>query len=255
MIIDTHAHLYLDQFAEDIDLVMERSESMGIQKILLPNIDRSTISPMMGLAEMYPQLVQPMIGLHPCSVQENWEEELAFMEEMITMDEVCGIGETGIDLYWDKTYVDEQVLSFQRQIDWARQVNKPIVIHSRESLELTSSIISEQQDGNLTGVFHCFTGDLETAHKIMDSGFMMGIGGVITYRKAQEVRDVVEQVPLEFIVLETDAPYLSPVPFRGKRNESSYLTHIVQTISEVKGVSAQEIVQVTSRNAKELFKL
>ncbi len=252
MLIDTHCHLYLPEFDKDIETVMERAFQAGVERFYLPAIDSRTMDRVINLEERYPGAAFAMAGLHPCSVKEDVEQELAFIEQLLKARNFVAIGEIGLDYYWDKTFIMQQQEAFRRQINWARQYNLPIVIHSRNATREALDIVLENLDGRLKGIFHCFSGNEQLAKEIAATGFMLGIGGVITYKNAGLAEALVD-VPLESIVLETDAPYLTPVPFRGKRNESSYLSHIVQKLADVKGVSIEMVTQVTSENALKIF--
>lgn len=253
ILIDTHAHLYLDQFSKDIGEVLERAESAGVSKILLPNIDQATEGEMLALASDYPGQCYPMMGLHPCSVKEDYKHVLDHVENALFGEgKWVGVGETGIDLYWDSTFREEQEISFRRHIEWARDLGLPIVIHSRESLDLNIGIIEEMQDGRLTGVFHCFNGTADQAARIRDAGMMMGLGGVITFKNSG-MHKVLSRLDLSSVVLETDAPYLSPVPFRGKRNESSYVKHTAEFLAASLDMELAEIAGITTGNALRLF--
>ena len=254
MFIDTHAHLYLDKFDEDIDLVIDRAKNMNIQKIFLPNIDRSTTERMLSLSDKFNSICYPMIGLHPCSVKEDYDLELNHIREMLASHTFYGIGETGIDLYWDKSTLDIQKIAFDEQISIALSNDLPIIIHSRDSLDITIDMISKRQNGNLRGVFHCFNGTVDQVKRIQEIGFYMGLGGVITYKNAG-LDKMVEMLSMDHVVLETDAPYLSPVPHRGKRNESSYIPLVASKISEIRNMPLNEIKEITSRNALKLFGL
>lgn len=251
--IDSHAHLYLEQFSKDIDEVMSRAVAEKVEKIFLPNIDSSTTEAMLGLSKEYPDRCFPMIGLHPCSVKDNYREELEHINEMLKLQEFSGIGETGIDLYWDKTFKKEQIECFEWQIERAKETKLPIIIHSRESLDLTIDIIGSNQGDDLTGIFHCFNGDIKQCKQIADMNFMMGIGGVITYKNAG-LNEMVKYLPSDHYVLETDAPYLAPVPRRGKRNESSYIRYVAEHISEYKNIPLEEVVNQTDANAEAIFR-
>jgi TatD DNase family protein len=253
-LIDTHTHLYLEQFDSDRDDMLQRAFSAGIHQLFLPNIDKDSLQPMLELCRNYPSNCFPMIGLHPTSVGEDVNEQLKVLEKALTHTKFYAIGEIGIDLYWDKTFIDAQISAFRTQLDWAKNMNLPVVIHTREAFPLILDLVEEAQDGSLTGVFHCFTGSESDAERIMDMNFMMGIGGVVTYKKSH-LPEVLQHVPLDFMVLETDSPYLPPVPYRGKRNESSYMTETALKLAEIKGVSMEEIAQVTTRNAQKLFKI
>ncbi len=253
MFIDTHAHIYSEEFREDLENMLANAELAGITDIYMPNIDSTSIDEMMQIAEKYKNC-HAMMGLHPCYVKENYKDELAIVEKYLAEHTFAGIGEIGIDLYWDKTYANEQEDAFRRQIALSKEYNLPFVIHSRDSLDMTISIVNELQDGCLSGIFHCFNGTEDQAKKIIDVGFMMGIGGVITYKNAG-VDIVVANIPMEYLVLETDAPYLSPVPYRGKRNECAYISNIAEKMAEIKGMSKSEIGVVTTFNANKLFRI
>lgn len=251
MFIDTHAHIYTEEFKDDRDIMIQNAFDLGIKKIFMPNIDSTSIADMMEVASRHSHCY-PMMGLHPCSVKENYKEELQLVEKYLENHKFYGVGEIGIDLYWDKTFAEEQVSAYKTQIAMAKNTGLPFVIHSRDSLDLTISIVRELQDGNLKGIFHCFNGTLEQAKQIMDLGFYMGIGGVITYKNAG-VDKVVAEIPMDYLVLETDAPYLSPVPYRGKRNEPAYIVNIVDKIADVHHLEVTEIANITTRNAKIVF--
>lgn len=252
MYTDTHAHLYLEHFESDIEAVITRSKSNGISKVYLPNIDNSTLDKMLYLESADQDFFRSMIGLHPGSVNANFRFELDAIQSRISLHRYSGIGETGTDLYWDRTFINEQIESFETQVDWAKKYNLPVIIHARDSMDLTIDIIKNKQDGSLKGIFHCFSGNLLQAKRIIDLGFYLGIGGVITYKK-NDLVDIVEKLPLNYFVLETDAPYLPPVPFRGQRNESSYLIYIAQKIAEIKNMSPDEIGSITSKNSDNIF--
>jgi TatD DNase family protein len=251
MFTDTHAHIYVDDFQNDLEDVLHRAGELGVKHICMPNIDSSSIAAMHDVEKKYPNCFA-MMGLHPCHINETYEEELKIVSSWLEKRRYIAIGEIGIDLYWDKTFAKEQEIAFRRQIEWAVGYKLPIVIHSRESLDLTISIVSEYKNTGITGIFHCFNGSLEQAKKIMDIGFYMGIGGVVTYKNAG-VDVVVSQIPLENIVLETDSPYLAPVPNRGKRNEPVFLVDVARKVSELSGKNIEEIAAVTTNNAKKIF--
>ena len=253
MFIDTHTHLFLEHFSEDIDEVMSRAIDRDIQRFYLPNIDRSTFDEMMALAGNYPGKALPLIGLHPCSVKENFEEELSFVDKKARGGGFFGIGETGIDLYWDKTFFEQQQESFARQIELAKELALPVIIHCRESFDEIFEIVDRLNDERLSGIFHCFTGDLSQANRIIDYGrFKLGMGGVLTFKNSGLDKTIAD-VPLQHLVLETDSPYLAPVPYRGKRNESSYLIEVAKKLGEIKGVSIEEVEEITTDNANEVF--
>jgi TatD DNase family protein len=251
MLIDTHSHLYLEEFHPDIEDVMKRAVDEGVDRIYLPAVDSSSTGMMLKLEAQYPGVCISMMGLHPCSVKENYLHELDLVSGWLLKRKFAAIGEIGLDFYWDKTFIKEQYEVFHRQIELAIRYQLPIVIHTREAMAETIEVVKKYQ-GKIKGIFHCFGGSLEEANSIIEMGFYLGIGGVVTYKKSG-LADVIEQIGLEHIVLETDSPYLTPVPFRGKRNESSYLKFIVEKIAEVKGISANEIADITTSNAQKVF--
>jgi len=254
MFVDTHTHLFLEQFTEDIDAVMSRAVSSDIQRFYLPNIDRSTFGQMMALVKKYPDHCLPLIGLHPCSVGEEFESELDFVEEKARAGGFYGIGEVGIDLYWDKTFLKEQQQALARQIELAKELALPIIIHCRDSFDEIFEVVDSLNNETLSGIFHCFTGNLEQANRIIEyEGFKMGMGGVLTFKNSG-LDKTIAGVALEHLVLETDSPYLAPVPNRGKRNESSYLVEVAKKLAEIKGVSIEEVAEITTKNANEVFK-
>ena len=255
MLVDTHTHLYLPEFDGDRDMVMLHAFEAGVSKILLPNIDATSVNPLFNLVKQYPQQCFAMMGLHPCSVKENWEDELDNCRSYLFDSDrnmFFGIGEIGLDYYWDKTFVKEQQECFRLQLKWAKELNLPVSIHSREATDDCIAIVAEQKTERLNGVFHCFSGSLEQAQKIIDLGFYLGIGGVVTFKNGG-LDKLLPNIPLEHLVLETDAPYLAPVPHRGKRNESSYLKLVVQKIAEIKLVTEEEVERVTTENALRVF--
>ena len=254
MFIDTHTHIYLDQFNDDIDNVILNAKQVGVSKMILPNVDSKTMHEMLSLAKQYPEELMAMPGLHPCSVKEDYKEELSLVKKMLDQDSYLAIGEIGIDLYWDKSFKKEQIEAFRLQINWAKERQIPFVIHSRDSLDLTIETVEEMQDGSLTGIFHCFNGTIEQANRIIDIGFYLGIGGVVTFKNAG-VDKVVKEIHLDHLVLETDAPYLTPVPYRGKRNEPSYIPIIAEKIASLHDVSIDKVAEITTRNAEKIFKL
>ena len=253
--IDTHTHLYSTEFDTDRTEVVENAIKAGVKTLLLPNIDVASIEPMYSLCAEFPQNCFPMMGLHPGYVNENWENDLAQIKQALFEKKNYAVGEIGMDLYWDKTFIEEQKKAFRIQIEWAKELNLPIVIHAREAFDEIFEILDELNDATLTGVFHCFTGTLEQAHKIQSyGGFYLGIGGVLTYKKS-ELPTVLAEIPLEQLVLERDAPYLPPIPHRGKRNESQFLLHVAEKVAEVKNCSLMEVARITSENAEKLFQL
>ena len=251
-LIDTHCHIYGKDFDKDLPAVIERAENEGVSKFYLPGIDSSVIDRMLQTEQQYPGKCLAMMGLHPCSVNAGYRQELALVEEWLGRRRFAAVGEIGLDFYWDKTFMEQQYDAFRQQLELARQHDLPAVLHSRDSLDESIGVVRSLQDGRLSGIFHCFGGTLEQAQKIIDLGFYLGIGGVVTYKNAG-LGPVIEQLSLDHIVLETDAPYLTPVPFRGKRNESSYLTYVVQKLSELKQVPEEEVAAITTRNAQKIF--
>lgn len=254
MFIDTHAHLYADELIEDIENVVKRAQNNGVGQIFMPNIDSSSIAKMNSIHKAFPSICYPMIGLHPCYVKDNYKEELAEVDNQLVNQKYYGIGETGIDLYWDKTFIKEQKMAFAHQIQLSKDHNLPIIIHSRESLDITIDMISNYQDGSLRGIFHCFNGTIPQCRQVADLGFMMGLGGVITFKKAN-LGDMVNYLPDEHLLLETDAPYLSPTPHRGKTNESSYIPLVAMKIAEFKEIPIAAVKEITSRNAANIFNI
>ena len=251
-LIDTHTHLYVEEFQEDIDAVISRAAEEGVEKFYLPAIDSSETKSMLDLEKRFPGRVYAMAGLHPCSVKENYKEELKKIEQQLSERELAGIGETGLDFHWDTTFKKEQVESLHIHAQLAIEYNRPMVIHTRNSMQETIDVIKEYKSQNLYGIFHCFGGTLKDAHEIIDSGFSLGIGGVLTFKNSG-LADIIKDIDLKYLVLETDSPYLAPAPFRGKRNESSYLKYIVHKLAEVKSISIENAAQQTSKNAEFLF--
>jgi TatD DNase family protein len=252
--IDTHAHIYADQFDPDRSDMLHRAEEKGIGKIFMPNIDHTSVDGMLELERQHPALCFPMMGLHPCSVNKDFEKELYVVESWLSKRKFAAVGEMGTDLYWDKTFWDQQVEAFKIQVSWAKKYRLPIVVHCRESIEQTIALTETLQDGNLTGIFHCFTGDEKQADKLIKLGFYLGIGGVATFKKGG-MESVLPSIPLDRIVLETDSPYLTPTPHRGKRNEPSYIPLIGERVAELKNISIDELKKVTTENALKLFQL
>lgn len=250
--IDTHTHLYLDKFAEDRDAVIQRAIDQSIKRMYLPNIDRSSIDDMLALEQKYPEYCFAMMGLHPCSVGPDYREQLAIVKDWLEQRDFKAVGEIGMDLYWDKTYRTEQEEVFRIQAGWAMERELPIVIHSRETIDLLIDLMQDIGDKRLFGIFHCFTGTAAQARAIIDLGFVLGIGGVATFKNAGLDKTLAE-VPLEKLVLETDSPYLAPAPFRGKRNESSYLIKVAEKLSTIYGVGLDTVAQITTDNAKMIF--
>ena len=254
ILADSHTHLYLEQFDHDRSMVVENAIAKGVQYMLLPNIDRDSIPGMLALADAYPENCIPMMGLHPTSVKADFRLQLDEVEKWLSQLAFCAVGETGIDLYWDKTFRAEQEISFREQIRLAGKYDLPVVIHSRNSFNEIIAILEDEKHDAMRGVFHCFSGDEEDAAKAISLGFMLGIGGVLTYKNSG-LGEVINKVSLNYLLLETDAPFLAPVPHRGKRNESAFLPEIAMKLAEVKNVSPEEIAAITTRNTKKLFKI
>ena len=257
MFIDTHTHLYAEEFEQDRTEMIERALKSGIEKLFLPNIDVESIQPMLDLVEKYPTHFYPMMGLHPGYIKEDWESQLAQIETEFrnNSDKYIAIGEIGMDLYWDKTFVKEQAIAFERQVLLAKEFDLPIIIHAREAFDESFEILDQLNDEKLKGIFHCFTGNLDQANHILNYGnFILGIGGVLTYKKAA-LDKVIQHIDLQHLVLETDAPYLPPVPYRGKRNESSYLVHTAEKLADVHQVKLKEVERITTENALRLFNI
>lgn len=253
-LVDTHAHLYVDEFSPDRASVIQKAVESGIARFYLPNIDVESIDAMLDLEGQFPKRCFSMMGLHPCHVGEDFEEQLAIMEDWWTRRSFVAVGEIGIDLYWDQSTYKIQKIAFERQIELAHRLDRPIVIHSRESTKEVIEVLEMTQSRYaVTGIFHCFSGTVEEARKIHELGFYLGIGGVVTFRNAGLDR-VVESVPLDWLVLETDSPYLAPAPFRGKRNDSSNIAIIAAKVAGLKGVSIEDVADITTRNANEVFR-
>jgi len=252
ILTDTHTHLYYETDPEKLSDLMQRSLDNKVCRLFLPNVDSESIPLVFGLSERYPNHCFPMLGLHPCDVKANYKEELDSISKEIAQRKVYAIGEIGIDLYWDKSTLSIQQEAFRTQIDWAKNLGMPIVIHCREAFDEILEILNELKDDKLRGIFHCFSGTLEQAHQVIGLGFYLGIGGVLTYKNSG-LDKVIQDVSLEHLVLETDSPYLTPVPFRGKPNESSYLVYIAQKLADLKQVSLHEIAEVTTQNSRMVF--
>ncbi len=254
MLIDTHSHIFLDEFSHDIDEVIQRAFDNGVKKIILPNVDGSSIKSMLDLADAYPDICYPLVGLHPTSVKEDYEDELKQIAFWLKKQQFIGIGEIGIDLYWDTTFLEEQKTVFRQQLKWAKEYLLPVVIHVRDSFDETIEVLVQELDENLTGVFHSFTGNIEQARQVTEMGFKIGVNGIVTFKNAG-VDKVIREINLEHLLLETDSPYLAPVPFRGKRNESAYLIHILEKVADLHEIPAEEVAAITMRNAEKLFKI
>jgi len=252
--IDTHAHLYVEQFDEDLKEVIARAKDDNVTKVLLPNIDVASAPRLINLYESDPSFFAPMMGLHPASVNENYKSDLKTLEAYFSKHHFVSVGEIGLDYYWDTTKIKEQKAAFITQIDWALDMKLPIAIHCREAFDDVLSILEKKQNGNLTGVLHCFSGTEEQAKRLIDLNFTLGIGGVLTFKNST-LRKELKNIDLKHIVLETDAPYLSPMPFRGKRNESAYVLYVAEKLAEIKEAKLLEIAEITTQNAIKLFAL
>ncbi|MEX1191145.1 MAG: TatD family hydrolase [Brumimicrobium sp.] len=253
--IDTHAHLYSEKFDEDRSEMIQRAFDSGVEKIFLPNIDSNSIEGMEKLVNNYPGQCYSMMGIHPCDVQKDWKSQFKNIKKHYKKGHHIAIGEIGIDLYWDKSLQEEQTQAFIAQINWAKEEGLPIVIHCREAFDEIFEVLDKENNDQLFGVFHCFTGTEEQAKKILNYGnFKLGIGGVVTFKNSG-LDKAIENISLENIVLETDAPYLAPAPFRGKRNESSYIPKIAEKLSNIYGISEEKIGEITTKNALEIFQI
>jgi len=252
MFIDTHTHIYLEKFDEDRDTCIKLAIDAGVEKLYLPNIDISTIEQIKHCVEKYPNQCIPMLGLHPCSVSGNYQKDLKILEEELDANPYVAVGEIGLDYYWSKDLIAEQKIAFQKQIEWASSRALPIVIHSRDSLDDCIAMVKECKDASLRGIFHCFSGSLKQAESIIELGFLMGIGGVVTFKNSG-LAEVVCDIPIEYLVLETDAPFLAPHPHRGKRNDSQFIPIIAERIADVKNIKLSEVAKKTTENALALF--
>ncbi|UTZ39998.1 TatD family hydrolase [Vibrio campbellii] len=252
--IDTHAHIYASEFDNDRDEVVKRALEQGIDKILLPNIDLESIEPMLKTEAAYPEVCRSMMGLHPCYVDGNVEQILAIIRGWFEKHNFIAVGEIGIDLYWDKTFRAEQEMAFVTQLNWAKEMNLPVVIHTRDSIEETLTLLRQEQDGSLRGVFHCFGGSVEEAQAINELGFHLGLGGVSTFKNGG-MDKVIPHLDMNWVILETDCPYLAPVPHRGKRNEPAYTSLVAARVAELRGESLEVIDTLTTKNAEALFNL
>lgn len=249
---DTHTHLYSSQFIEDRALVIENAIAKGVTRFFIPAIDSTYSQKMYDLEKAYPENVFLMTGLHPCYVKDNYEEELQFVEKALETRKFVAIGEIGIDLYWDKTTLEIQKIAFQRQIQWAKKYKLPINIHGRDAFDAIFEVLELEKGEDLFGIFHCFSGDFEQAQKAISYGMKLGIGGVVTFKNGK-IDQFLEQIPLEHIVLETDAPYLAPAPYRGKRNESAYIPLVAQKLAEIYKLPIEEIARITTQNSIDIF--
>ncbi len=252
--IDTHAHIYASEFDNDRDQVVERALAQGVEKILLPNIDLDSIEPMLQTEAAYPEICRAMMGLHPCYVDGNVKQTLEIIHSWFAKHNFIAVGEIGIDLYWDKTYKAEQEMAFTTQLNWAKEMKLPVVIHTRDSIQETLALLEKEQDGSLSGVFHCFGGSVEEAKAINDLGFHLGLGGVTTFKNGG-MDKVIPHLDMDYVILETDCPYLAPVPHRGKRNEPSYIPLVAERIASLRELSIDDVQAMTNRNANRLFAL
>jgi TatD DNase family protein len=252
ILIDTHAHIYANEFDTDIAAVIKRSTDAGVAKIIMPAIDTTCHEKMLQVEKEFSDACVSMMGLHPCYVKENYKEELAVAEKYLAKRKFLAVGEIGLDFYWDITFKEQQYIAFNQQIEWALQYNIPIAIHSRNATDECIAVVKEHQKGKLKGVFHCFSGNAQQAQQLVDLGFYLGIGGVLTFKNSG-LDKALEAIDLSHIVLETDAPYLAPVPYRGKRNEMCYLTYIAQKLADIKETSVEEVAIATTANAEKLF--
>lgn len=252
ILTDTHTHFYYNIHTETINAQMQRCIDNNIYRLFLPNVDSKSVQPIMDTVHYFPDNCFPMLGLHPCSVKANYKSELSLLEKAIADHKIYAIGEIGVDLYWDKSTLEWQKDAFRTQVAWAKQLGLPIDIHCREAFDEVFELLEELQDDKLFGIFHCFTGDIQQARRAIALGFKLGIGGVVTFKKSG-LEDVVKQINLHNIVLETDAPYLAPAPFRGKENESSYLHYIAQKVADVHEMDIAKVAAITTQNSKDIF--
>jgi len=253
-LIDSHTHLYLPEFNDDRVEIIRRALNSDVTKMLLPNIDRDSVLPMLRMVDTYPGICYPMIGIHPTSIKDDYREQLKAVRSNLDKHDFVAIGEIGIDLYWDKTYRKEQEMAFTEQLNIASEENLPVVIHSRNSLETILNLLDDIGIRDLRGVFHAFTGNTEEADEIISRGFLIGIGGILTFKNS-DLDKTIKSIGLENIILETDSPYLAPVPIRGKRNESAYIRFIADRLGEIKNLPVEEIARITSSNCIRLFNL
>jgi len=253
-LIDTHSHLFTKHFSSDLAEVVARARAAGLVKVLLPNIDASTMDAVYATAATDPTFFGTMMGLHPCDVREDWQAELDLIRTELLKGGHVAVGEIGLDLYWDKTTIGRQTEAFITQLRWAKELDLPVAVHCRDAYDQIIESIGSEQDGTLQGVLHCFTGNIDHAKRILDLGFYLGIGGVVTYKNGG-LDAVLPHVPLDRLLLETDSPYLAPVPYRGKRNESSYIIYVVQRVAEIMGRSTDEVARITTANARRLFRI
>ncbi|CAZ96484.1 MULTISPECIES: TatD family hydrolase [Zobellia] len=252
ILTDTHTHLYSEAFDEDREAVIEKAMALGVKRFFIPAIDSTYTQAMLELEKSYPQSVFLMMGLHPTHVKESYKEELRHVEEMLAQRKFYAVGEIGIDLYWDKTFIKEQQEAFRTQIQLAKKYKLPIVIHCRDAFDEVFEVLESEKGDGLYGVFHCFTGNLEQAQKAISYNMMLGIGGVVTFKNGK-IDTFLAEIPLKNIVLETDSPYLAPVPYRGKRNESAYLMQVVEKLADLYGLPVETVAELTTENSKRVF--
>jgi TatD DNase family protein len=252
IITDTHTHLYAEEFGKDLSELIRVAGESGVKRFFMPNIDSTSINGMLDLEKIFPGVCFPMMGLHPCSVKENWKEEMKAVEEWLAKRKFAAVGEMGIDLYWDKTFIEEQKVVFRKQVELANHYKLPIVIHTRDSFDVAVELLEEVQKETPCGIFHCFTGNAEQAKRVIDMGFYLGIGGVVTFKNGGLDKTLAE-IDLKNIILETDAPYLAPAPFRGKRNEPVYIVKVAEKIAEIKKCSLEKVATITTENSKNIF--
>lgn len=252
--IDTHSHIYGPEFADDLEEVITRAQTVGVEKIFLPNINVGTLQPMLSLCRRFPGYLYPMLGLHPTDLTPDYERELEILEkELQPGHPYIAIGEVGLDYYWSREYYNEQQIAFRRQIEWALEFRLPLMIHTRSAHQELVSVLDDYRHSGLTGVFHCFGGSAEEARELLAfEGFVLGVGGVVTYKKSV-LPEVLQQIPLDRIVLETDAPYLAPVPYRGTRNESAYVSETLRALTNIYNVSKEDLETITDKTVKRIF--
>jgi len=253
ILTDTHTHLYSKEFDADRTVLIEKAMAAGVKRFFLPNVDSDSIPGMFGVAKQFPENCFAMMGLHPCSVNAGYQQELSVMEHWLSKRKFAAVGEIGIDLYWDKTFFEQQQDAFRTQIKWAKEYALPYVIHSRNAFDETMEIVNEFKNENIKAIFHCFSGNVQQAEQVIAAGdFKLGIGGVVTFKNSG-LDKVVEAIDLKHLVLETDAPYLAPNPYRGKRNEPDYVLLVAQKIAEIKKISVEEVAAITTQNSKDVF--
>ena len=253
-LIDTHLHLYAEEYAADRKALIAAAKSDGVARLLLPNIDSSSVEGLKALAEEYPDYCLPMMGLHPCYVKDNFEEELALVEKELRTGNYIAVGEIGMDKYWELDHLSQQEEALRRQLRWAHELDLPVALHTRNANDEVIAIIRDLKLPGLRGVFHCFSGTVEQANEMIQLGFYLGIGGVLTYKNGG-LDKVITEIPLEHLVLETDGPYLSPVPFRGKRNLPAYIRYVAEKLADIKNQTLHRVADITTENARRLFRI